>query len=310
MPKVVLDELTQLSGNEGAAITLINENFADLADAIENTLSRDGTSPNEMDANLDLNDNNILNVGSLDAETVNAGALLINGEAIGGAVALDDLSDVDITDVPIAGDVLKWNSNTNRWVQAPANINQLFGVEITSPGNGDVLRYDGGNDIWVNGNPAETQNLNDLTDVFISGEVDGSILGFGGATWTNQGPAVHFTCIIGDETTPITAGLNKYRFSVPYRFRCTDIYASVNLVQASGDVITLDIRRNGSTILDDPVVIPNTDFDNVDGPPFSFLTGEATWDARSYMTIDITQCDAATAACGLKVNFIGYHRPA
>lgn len=44
--------------------TSINDNFSDVADAIENTLSRDGTSPNQMEADLDMNGYRILNQGS------------------------------------------------------------------------------------------------------------------------------------------------------------------------------------------------------------------------------------------------------
>lgn len=44
-----------------AGITALNENFEALSEAIENTLSRDGTSPNTMEADLDMNGHRILN---------------------------------------------------------------------------------------------------------------------------------------------------------------------------------------------------------------------------------------------------------
>lgn len=46
------------------ASTIINSNFDAIKTAIENTLSRDGTTPNEMDANLDMDSNEILNLGA------------------------------------------------------------------------------------------------------------------------------------------------------------------------------------------------------------------------------------------------------
>jgi hypothetical protein len=48
----------------------LNANFDAIEGAIENTLSRDGTTPNEMNANIDMNDNSILNVNALDVESL------------------------------------------------------------------------------------------------------------------------------------------------------------------------------------------------------------------------------------------------
>jgi hypothetical protein len=59
MSKVVLQTLS--SGS--FTVDLLNANFAALAAAIENTLSRDGTSPNSMSNNFDMNGYKILNLG-------------------------------------------------------------------------------------------------------------------------------------------------------------------------------------------------------------------------------------------------------
>lgn len=45
-----------------ASVAALNNNFNAVVDAIENTLSRDGTSPNQMEANIDMNDNRIVNL--------------------------------------------------------------------------------------------------------------------------------------------------------------------------------------------------------------------------------------------------------
>lgn len=45
-----------------AAPAALNSNFAAIAEAFENTLSRDGTSPNAMEANLDMDSHRILNL--------------------------------------------------------------------------------------------------------------------------------------------------------------------------------------------------------------------------------------------------------
>lgn len=61
MAKLTLDDLASLQ-NETTAIDTINDNNAAIETALENTLSRDGTSPNSMGATLDMNSNRIINL--------------------------------------------------------------------------------------------------------------------------------------------------------------------------------------------------------------------------------------------------------
>ncbi|MFQ6428700.1 hypothetical protein, partial [Streptococcus pneumoniae] len=70
MTKVVpLTPLTSLT-NESSAVNAINNNSDAIETAFRNTLSRDGSTPNEMNADIDLNSNNLLNVGSINVETL------------------------------------------------------------------------------------------------------------------------------------------------------------------------------------------------------------------------------------------------
>lgn len=48
--------------NESSGVARINSNFSTLSTRIENTISRDGTEPNSMGADLDMNSNRILNL--------------------------------------------------------------------------------------------------------------------------------------------------------------------------------------------------------------------------------------------------------
>lgn len=57
MSKVTLNDIA--SGF--ASIAALNANFSAIEDAIDNTLSRDGTGPNQMTADLDMNGHRILN---------------------------------------------------------------------------------------------------------------------------------------------------------------------------------------------------------------------------------------------------------
>lgn len=61
MAKLTLTDLANLQ-NENTAVSAINANNALIETALENTYSRDGTSPNTMNANLDMNSFHILNL--------------------------------------------------------------------------------------------------------------------------------------------------------------------------------------------------------------------------------------------------------
>lgn len=61
MTKITLTSLANLQ-NETTAVNAINANSATIVAAIDNTLSRDGTSPNTMNASLDMNSNRVLNL--------------------------------------------------------------------------------------------------------------------------------------------------------------------------------------------------------------------------------------------------------
>jgi hypothetical protein len=71
MAKLTTNDLTSLT-NEASAVNSINTNFAAVETAMENTLSRDGTTPNTMSADIDLNSNDLLNIGSLSFSGSNA----------------------------------------------------------------------------------------------------------------------------------------------------------------------------------------------------------------------------------------------
>jgi hypothetical protein len=63
-----------------ASTTELNANFDAIEAAIELLLSRDGTTPNQMSADLDMNSNDLLNV-----ENIYANTLVYNGEAVSAA---------------------------------------------------------------------------------------------------------------------------------------------------------------------------------------------------------------------------------
>ena len=59
MAKLTLSDPSVL---DSSILPVITNNNTAIETALENTLSRDGTSPNQMDADFDMNGNQILNV--------------------------------------------------------------------------------------------------------------------------------------------------------------------------------------------------------------------------------------------------------
>lgn len=115
MSKVNLSNLTNLQ-SEVAAVTTINNNNTLITQAIENTISRDGTLPNAMNSNLDMNSNKIINLPDAytDQEPVTygqyvAGITAVNsGVVVDGAYILAEHDDTTINDrVLVAGSNLQ-----------------------------------------------------------------------------------------------------------------------------------------------------------------------------------------------------------
>ena len=61
MPKVSLNDIASLA-NETSVISTINANNAAIEEGFNNTVSRDGTSPNTFETDIDMNSNRITNV--------------------------------------------------------------------------------------------------------------------------------------------------------------------------------------------------------------------------------------------------------
>lgn len=55
----------------------LNQAFRDIEDAFENTISRDGSTPNTMSGDLDLNGNSLLNVDTIDVDNLSIAGLTV-----------------------------------------------------------------------------------------------------------------------------------------------------------------------------------------------------------------------------------------
>lgn len=111
MAKITLSEVQNLR-NETSGLEAINDNFDIIAEEFENTLSRDGTTPNAMSSNLDMSSFRIINLPSAVSltEPVRLGDLsAIVTEAI--EEVIDNLpadSDLDINFIVLTPEMQAW----------------------------------------------------------------------------------------------------------------------------------------------------------------------------------------------------------
>ena len=132
--------LITLSSGYGST-TLLNSNFSDLNDAFNNTLSLDGSAPNSMSADLDLGGNDLLNVGSINGDSLTdlaaaaalAAASVVAAEAAEvGAQAAESGALASLSSIESIQDVLVADSWKGSWLTATAYIPGDLAIEAGS----------------------------------------------------------------------------------------------------------------------------------------------------------------------------------
>lgn len=111
-----------------------------------------------------------------------------------------------------------------------------------------------------------------------------------------------FILVCSDETTPITASAEKISFRMPYAFNVESVRASLTTAQTSGNVFTVDINENFTTILSTKITIDNTETTSTTAATASVISDSSISD-DSLITIDVDQ--VGVGAKGLKVAIIG-----
>lgn len=106
---------------------------------------------------------------------------------------------------------------------------------------------------------------------------------------------------VSDETTPITTGVAKVTFRMPFAMTLTGVRSSLTVASSSG-LPTVDINESGTTILSTKLTIDVGELTSTTAAAPPVISDSALAD-DAQMTIDIDT--AGTGAKGLKVYLIG-----
>jgi hypothetical protein len=126
---------------------------------------------------------------------------------------------------------------------------------------------------------------------------DSNGLLYGAARW------IPVAC--GDESTAITTGTAKVTFRWQGAFSLLAVRGSLTTAQTSGSLLTVDIKKNGTSIFTTLITFDNTEKTTLTAATAAVLTATPLAIADDdEITIDVTQVGAGTPA-GLKLYFRG-----
>lgn len=106
--KITLQTIGSLQ-NQTEALTKINANFDDIAEKIDTLLSRDGDTPNQMEANLDMNSYRITNLPA-PVNTTEPARLAEIQELVSGGIPAGSIDGDRITTNTLPGDRVEDNT--------------------------------------------------------------------------------------------------------------------------------------------------------------------------------------------------------
>lgn len=117
----------------------------------------------------------------------------------------------------------------------------------------------------------------------------------------------YFEAAASDELLALTTGVSKVTFRLPWTVTGLFVRASLATAQTSGSIFTVDINKNGTSILSTKLTIDNTEKTSVTAATPAVISTTA-WADDDEFTVDIDQIGDGTAK-GLKIALIGV-RPA
>lgn len=112
-------------------------------------------------------------------------------------------------------------------------------------------------------------------------------------------PVDNFVLNASDATTAITTGTNKSSMVMPYAGDFVDVWAGLRVAQASGSTFTVDVNKNGTTILSTKVTIDNTELNSLTAAVARVIS-VASFAKGDVVSVDVDQV-GASGAMGLSV---------
>lgn len=116
-------------------------------------------------------------------------------------------------------------------------------------------------------------------------------------------PLESFVCKITDDGTAVAAGAGKFYFDFPYPFTIEAVSGSLAVAQTSGNLLTVDVNKNGVSILSTRLTIDNGEVSSSTAatPPVISTSGMS---ANSRLVVDVDQIGDGTAK-GLTITILG-----
>lgn len=106
----------------------------------------------------------------------------------------------------------------------------------------------------------------------------------------------------------VDAATTSITFRMPSGFFINEFQGLLTVAATGASLFTVDVKKNGSTILDDPITFDASATTIVGAAtPYSFLSDAArTFSKGDTITVEVTQVGSTTSGQGASINVIGY----
>lgn len=212
--------------------------------------------------------------------------------------------------VPVSPDDPTYNNNAKYWAEhVQSSLNNLTDVALSSPSNGQVLKYNSSTQKWENANESGgggSSSLADLSDTSIILPGNGQVLIFDSATskWKNQSlptPTVDGKDVSYDNTdSGLTASnvqdaIDEVNTKVGTKASTTDVnnkHKVTTLSISTSDWITDITSQSGTTLYKKQVSLnhvyanPSVDIGSASGSVLPTTAQQEAYDLIQYVTVD------------------------